>query len=401
MLDSQLESEYELTRKSSSISGDTGTSIGTSFKKPPKHSIDYRRQVLEPRGIAVGRATDTHSFERVQQILNAIPIEQLKLSLDNAYVEFNSHAFASEIAYFPYNKSEAEWTACIYYTNICLPPPIHFNRRKSHIPSYEIVWLQDDEKACTPDHFYYVCNYNLQKDLEDLLSFRVGKTYDDRTIACPPYLVTEEKPDKQQEDEARHYIAFVRAAVLHEQLLLWHMTDEAQAQDNSAIPFHTFEIYGMTNYAKAVKIFRMFVRSFDETLESTGVRCDLEVVANLDLDREAHVQDHNHENSPPFNSDFFNQPEEVGALDNNTNEISANGEEIVSSEDTRISAENLAQSRPTKEKTTAHSVPKNLVLTIPAKNNPTKATVTAVSSITPLPTAVSKGRADLSRYPSR
>ncbi|PVH67385.1 hypothetical protein DL98DRAFT_662650 [Cadophora sp. DSE1049] len=465
--------------KSSSISGDTSASIGTSYKKPPKNPIDYRRQVLEPHGITAGRATDIHAFESVQRILDAIPIEQLKILLGNAYVDFNSHDFASEIACFPH-KSEAEWTACIYQffflknnlpsvtsgikresqpklywkgpsTNICLPPPIHFDRRKSHIPPCEVVWLQDDEKACTPDHFYYVCKQNLEKDLEDLPGFRVGKTYDNCTIACPPYLVTEEKPDKQQEDEARHYIAFVGAALLHEHLLLWHMTDEAQAQDNSAIPFHTFEIYVMTNCAKAVKIFRMFVRPFDETLESTGVRFDMVVVANLDLDREAHgkvlkvwmnfihhwgLTVHtpemirkgrevvsgtemnkqgwddrissiaffydtatkikfkivNKENNPLFNSDSFDHPEEAGTLDNASNEISANSEEIVSSEDTRISAENFAQSRPTKEKAIAHSVLKNLVLTTPAKNNPTKTSVTSVSSTNPLPAAVSKGR---------
>ncbi|KAH7304370.1 hypothetical protein BKA65DRAFT_579220 [Rhexocercosporidium sp. MPI-PUGE-AT-0058] len=214
-----------------------------------------------------------------------------------------------------------------------------FYRGKSHIPPCEVVWLHDDEKACTPDHFYYVCKQNLEKDLEDLPGFRIGKTYDNRTTA----------------------------------------SDKAQAQDNSAITFHTFEIYAIANCAKAVKIFRVFFCPFEETLGSTGIRFDMEVIANLDLDREAH-------------SDALKHPAEAGILDNASNEISANSEKPISSEGIRISAKNFAQSNPTKEKVIAHSVPKDLFFTEPTRSNTTKTTVTSASSTTPPPAAASKGR---------
>ncbi|KAH7317454.1 hypothetical protein BKA65DRAFT_557657 [Rhexocercosporidium sp. MPI-PUGE-AT-0058] len=101
--------------KPKSISGDTGTSIGTSFSRPPKKSIEFRREVLEPRGITAGKAVrDQHAYKRVQHILSDNRPRQLKSLPGCLYIEFNSCELAHETNCFPPHRSEAEWTASIY-----------------------------------------------------------------------------------------------------------------------------------------------------------------------------------------------------------------------------------------------------------------------------------------------
>ncbi|KAG4438384.1 hypothetical protein IFR05_006146 [Cadophora sp. M221] len=151
------------------------------------------------------------------------------------------------------------------FANICLPPPVALDRRESIINPCTQVWLEDSEKFCVPDRVYFI-GAQFEPGYAKLSAFRNGIFRDDALASYPPYLVTEDKPapdrSKNHGKEAEHYIAFVLSALLHDQLLLWSLTEEAQK--TSTIPFHEFKIFGMTNCGHQVKIFQMSVRPYKE-----------------------------------------------------------------------------------------------------------------------------------------
>ncbi|KAH9223364.1 hypothetical protein DL95DRAFT_454134 [Leptodontidium sp. 2 PMI_412] len=255
--------------------------------------MEYFSQVLESRGVTFSDSSDFSS------VFNKIRLPRprlLKSLLGDAYVDFESSKLVTDCQHGIQGRwVEAEWTASILhrfflrsnslarqsgvirnvqfkyiwsgpFANICLPPPVTLDLLESMINPCTQVWLEDSEKFCLPDHVYFIGG-QFDPGYAKLPAFRNGIFHDDTLVSYPPYLVTEDKPapdrSKNYGKEAEQYIAFVLCALLHDQLLLWSLTEEAQK--TSTIPFHEFKIFGITNCGHQVKIFQMSVRPYKES----------------------------------------------------------------------------------------------------------------------------------------
>ncbi|KAL5328725.1 hypothetical protein ACEPPN_002228 [Leptodophora sp. 'Broadleaf-Isolate-01'] len=267
--------------------------VTTSRTRPEKFSMEYFSQVLESRGVTFSDSSDFSS------VFNKIRLPRprlLKSLLGDAYVDFESSKLVTDCQHGIQGRwVEAEWTASILhrfflrsnslarqsgvirkvqfkyiwsgpFAKICLPPPVTLDLLESMINPCTQVWLEDSEKFSLPDHVYFIGG-QFDPGYAKLPAFRNGIFHDDTLVSYPPYLVTEDKPtpdrSKNYGKEAEQYIAFVLCALLHDQLLLWSLTEEAQK--TSTIPFHEFKIFGMTNCGHQVKIFQMSVRPYKES----------------------------------------------------------------------------------------------------------------------------------------
>ncbi|KAH7317251.1 hypothetical protein BKA65DRAFT_515641 [Rhexocercosporidium sp. MPI-PUGE-AT-0058] len=300
-------------------SNGSSSSVGTSTKMPGKSSEAYDSQVLSPRGITASECVDRAVFDMACKCMAEIRPDKLKRLLGEVYVDFDNAELIMSCSRFE-RASEAEWTASVYCyfflkassvlantgillrrqptmtwlgpnVNICPPPPVCFDRRASLQPLRGTFWLQHTQAYCRPDHCFYVYQ-QLGRDENKLPAMRGGAQHTGGTDTCPPYLITEAKCSDASGGEraARQYLAFVMASLLHEKLLLWHMTEKAQA--NTAIPSddEALQVFGMTNCGKNTKIFRMNIRrghkSDSERKERRYARYDLMRLADLDLTKD-------------------------------------------------------------------------------------------------------------------